>query len=749
MHMKSLLEPYLIENADVKKLEGYDSINYLLTDQTNRRFVLKHYTNPDEYSNVKAEVDILTGLIDKVDFKIPAPLSDTSGSYLHKYSDSSFSILLEYIDGEIMSLSDESKSLHYSLGQRMGQLDLTLNGLKNLAIQARKYSWDLQHCLSNAPKLQFIKATSLRKLVHYIYDKYRHEVLPLLPSLRYSIIHGDMNNMNILADGDEVVGFIDFNDMTHTLLVNELAIALAYTMLEKSDPIGTACEVIRGYQQIYPLERSEMELLPQIIPARWATSICFAAEARIKGGDLEHKLVHEKPIQNIIQRWITFNPVEIQNRFLTAAGYEPNDFQMQRTSVLKTRRRTTSPALGLTYDSPLYIHSAAFQYMYDYDGNTYLDARNNIPQVGHSHPKVSEAISRQVRMLNTNTRYLYDSMATYSEKLLQRFPDNLNKVFYVNSGSAATDLAIRLARTFTVRTGQLVLEHGYHGNTQVGIDISSYKFDSKGGAGAATYVTKLPLPKLLQGEFINGEDFAKQAIEIINDLDETPAAFIAEPISGCGGQVPLAPGYLKTLKPFLEECQILTIIDEVQTGFGRLGKFFWGFKMHGIEPDIVVLGKPMGNGQPIAAVVTTTEIADAFDNGMEFFSSFGGNPVSTAAALAVLEILEEENLPDNALHIGEYIKEKLNILAIENPTIGDIRGIGLFLGIEFIDPETGTPATELANQVKNRLKDNFILAGTDGPANNVLKIKPPLCFNQNNADELCTALQKILGEQTA
>ncbi len=749
MSIQKLLEPYLIEVSDVKKMEGYDSDNYFLTDQQNKRYVLKHYTDPTEYPNIKAEIDILIILSKKVNFKIPTSLPNVAGDYIHRYSDNSFSRLIEYIDGQVLSETEESQPLLNSLGQRIAQLDLALKGLKNPAIQARRGSWDLQYCLINEPKLKHIQAASLRKLVNYIYDKYRSEVLPLLPELRHSIIHGDLDYLNILAVKNEVVGFIDFNDLSYTPLVNELAIALAYVMLEKSDPIGTAEAVIRGYHDIYPLERSEIELLPQLIPVRWATNVCNTAEARFKGGHLEHKLIHEKKVQNILQRWFIFNPVEIQNRFLTAAGFKPNDYQAQRTTVLKTRRKTTSPALGLTYESPLYIHSAAFQYMYDYDGNTYLDARNNIPQVGHSHPKVSEAISRQVRMLNTNTRYLYDSMAAYSEKLLDHFPDKLCRIFYVNSGSAASDLAIRLARTFTARSGQLVLENGYHGNTKIGIDISSYKFDGKGGQGPAAFVTKLPLPKIFQGEFDNGEDFAQQALGIINNIEETPAAFIAEPISGGGGQVPLAPGYLKTIKPELERNKILTIIDEVQTGFGRLGQYFWGFEMHGIEPDIVILGKPMGNGQPIAAVVTTTEISEAFDNGIEFFSSFGGNSVSTAAALAVLAVLEEEALPDNAQHIGEYIKEKLKFMAVDHSAIGDIRGTGLFLGVEFIDPETNSPATKLTAQVKKRLKDNFILVGSDGPANNVLKIKPPLCFNQGNADELCSTLQKILKEQNA
>ncbi len=386
---------------------------------------------------------------------------------------------------------------------------------------------------------------------------------------------------------------------------------------------------------------------------------------------------------------------------------------------------------------------AAFQYMYDFKGNTYLDARNNIPHVGHCHPKISQAISRQTRLLNTNTRYLYDSLAKYTEHILSYFPPKLNKIFFVNSGSAASDLAVRMAQTYTSRNHLLVLEHGYHGNTTIGINISSYKFDGKGGKGISPGVTSLPLPKLFNGKFRTGEEYAKNATEQISGLVNNnilPAAFIAEPVSGCGGQVPLAPGYLKTIKPFLEKHKILTILDEVQTGFGRLGDYFWGFEMHGIVPDLVILGKPMGNGHPVAAVVTTEKISNAFATGMEFFSSFGGNPVSCEAANAVLEVIEEEKLKQNAKETGDYFLSSLKSLQKDFPAIGDIRGSGLFIGVEFINNEE-KPDTKFAEMVNNSLKQHFILAGTDGP---VLKIKPPLCFNKSNVDLFIEKLNEIL-----
>jgi len=740
--MDELLKYYNLEPTEIKKLEGYGSLNYHIIDKDNNHYVLKHYTDPSELAMIQAETEILSIISGKLQFEIPIIRSGKQIS-VHQYANKSFSRLLPYIKGSLLSKVKHSPELLYNFGKSIAELDRSLEGIRNAEIESRKFIWDLQYCLSNRPKIKYIADPSKAKLVEYYFDQFEHFVLPELANLRYSIIHNDLNDYNILTDGNNITGVIDFEDITYAPLVSEIAIALAYIMLKKKKPFETASQVIKGYQSVFPLNEAELKLLYYLIPARLCTSVCNSAEFKAKEKDTEYILVNEKPAWALLEKWVSLNPVQVKNSFLKAAGYPLINLNEKKDDVFTIRKRNTGKSLGLSYSTPIYMTGAAFQYMYDFKGNTYLDARNNIPHVGHCHPKISQAISRQTRILNTNTRYLYDPLAKYTEHILTYFPPKLNKIFFVNSGSAASDLAVRMAQTYTSRDHLLVLEHGYHGNTIIGINISSYKFDGKGGKGISPGVTSLPLPKLFNGRYRTGEEYAKNAKEQISDLinkNILPAAFIAEPVSGSGGQVPLAPGYLKTIKPFLENHKILTILDEVQTGFGRLGDYFWGFEMHDIIPDIIILGKPMGNGHPVAAVVTTEGISDAFATGMEFFSSFGGNPVSCEAANAVLEVIEEEKLKQNAKETGDYFFSSLKSLQKDFPAIGDIRGSGLFIGIEFINNEE-KPDTKFAEMVNNSLKQHFILAGTDGP---VLKIKPPLCFNKNNTDYFVEKLNEIL-----
>jgi len=368
--------------------------------------------------------------------------------------------------------------------------------------------------------------------------------------------------------------------------------------------------------------------------------------------------------------------------------------------------------------------------------------------VGHSHPQVVKAGQKQMAELNTNTRYIYDQLTEYTAHLLNYFPKPLSKVFLVNSGSAATDLAIRLARNFTGKKKIAVVEHGYHGNTQTGIEISHYKFGGKGGSGVSENVICLPIPDVYRGKFRfenAGISYAQDAIQQIRNSKEKISAFIAEPIVGCGGQVPLAKGYLNEIYAEIRKQGGVCISDEVQTGFGRLGDFFRGFEQHDVIPDIVILGKPMGNGHPMGAVVCTNEIAEAFNNGMEFFSSFGGNPVSCAIGQAVLQVLEEEQLQQNAKLVGDYYIQELTKLQQKHECIGDVRGSGFFIGFEFVkDRITLEPDTKLAQKVKNELREKFILVSTDWPFNNVIKSKPPLCFSKGNVDEVINIIESIL-----
>ena len=474
-------------------------------------------------------------------------------------------------------------------------------------------------------------------------------------------------------------------------------------------------------------------------------SVCHSAEAKTKRPDDEYLTVSEKPAWELLRKLVGINPYHAEHKFREAAGLatkEPYD----HSDDLARRHATTSKALSITFSTPLKMRGAAFQYMYAEDGRAYLDCYNNIPQVGHSHPRVVEAASAAMRNLNTNTRYLNENYLSYAENLLSRFPDHLTKVFFVNSGSAANDLALRIAAGYTGNSDVVVVEHGYHGNTRSGIDISHYKYNRKGGHGKVAGIYEATIPDTYKGKY-RGRDAGPQYVaDTIKELpDAGISAFIAEPVVGCGGQVPLPPDYLAGMYKAIRKRGGLCISDEVQTGFGRLGDWFWGFEMHGVDPDIVVMGKPMGNGHPMAAVVTTDEIAASFETGMEFFSSFGGNTVSCAVGQAVLEVLDEEELPENAAVIGIEMLRGLERLVERHEIAGDARGAGLFLGLELIeDGDPGKPATAPASKVKNGLRDVGILVGTDGPHDNVIKIKPPICFDSSDAERFLSELERQL-----
>jgi len=392
---------------------------------------------------------------------------------------------------------------------------------------------------------------------------------------------------------------------------------------------------------------------------------------------------------------------------------------------------------------------SAFNYMYDAYGNTFLDAYNNIPHVGHSHPKVVEAGQKQMAKLNTNTRYLYDQLSEYAEKLVSKFPASLSKVYFVNSGSAASDLAIRITKIHTGYEKLMVMEHGYHGHTQTATDISDYKFNNPKGQGQKDFILKTQIPDTYRGKYTTndgsaGKMYAQEAIEQIDNSDLPIAAFISEPIVGCGGQVPLADGYLKEIYPAIRKQGGICISDEVQTGFGRLGDYFWGFEAQGVVPDIVIIGKPMANGHPMGAVICTNEIAESFSKGVEFFSSFGGNPVSCAIATSVLDIIEEEKLQENAKIVGDYYKSLLLELQKKYDCIGDVRGSGLFLGIEIIKENSIEPNVELASFIKNELRNRNILISTDGPFDSVIKTKPALSFTKANAKKVVDNIDEVL-----
>ena len=428
---------------------------------------------------------------------------------------------------------------------------------------------------------------------------------------------------------------------------------------------------------------------------------------------------------------------------------------LSKTKILDVRSKYIGKSLGVSYKKPLHIVRGFMQYLYDEEGRQYLDVRNNVPQVGHSNPYVVEALAKQAAVLNTNTRYLHENLVKYAQRLSSKMPGDLKVCFFVNSGSEANELALRLAMTHTKQRDLITIDGAYHGNTDNLVGLSSYKHNGPGGEGPPPYVHSVVMPDPYRGEFKHtdvdaGKKYAEDVGRAIADIEKQNkgvCAFICEPLMGCGGQIIFPDGYLEEAFKRVREAGGVCIADEVQIGFGRVGTHFWGFETQGVIPDIVTLGKPIGNGHPIGCVITTPEIAESFHTGMEFFSTTGGNTVSCAVGMAVLDVIENENLQQHALEVGNYLLSQLTALKDGHSIIGDVRGIGLYVGVELVrDDKTLEPATNEAKYIVERLKDLGLLVSVDGPMNNVLKIKPPLVFTKENADTLIAALDKVLIE---
>lgn len=424
------------------------------------------------------------------------------------------------------------------------------------------------------------------------------------------------------------------------------------------------------------------------------------------------------------------------------------------TTTAEHRAARMGGNLSIGYRRPVKVVRGWMQYLYDENGQRYIDAYNNVPHVGHCHPKVVAALHSQASRLNTNTRYLSDCVLEYADALAATMPDGLEVCYFLNSASEANELALRLARAKTGGKDLIVLEGAYHGHSTTLIDISPYKHDGPGGSGPAEWVHTAPVADIYRGEFHDpetaGKDYATSVGAIIDGLQfrgRQLSGFIAESCPSVGGQIMFPPGYLADVYRRVRMAGGICIADDVQTGYGRLGKWFYGFEQQKVTPDIVVLGKPIGNGHPIAVLVTTREIADAFDNGMEFFSTFGGNTVSSVVGKTVLEIVKDESLAAHAEMVGDFLLNGLREMQTRHAIIGDVRGSGLFLGVELVrDRKTLEPADRETRYIADRMRERRILIGTDGPLHNVLKIRPPMPFTLHDAGVLLEQLELTLNE---
>lgn len=1007
--------------AEATALDGeYDS-NFYLETPSGAQYLLKIARPAEDPALLDMQNSALAHLAERapnlpIQRVLPTRAGGLVGTLAAEAGQPRMVRLLSYLPGRLLvHVRPHTPALLESLGHTLASLDLALVGFDHPAAR-RELHWDLARSSWIGARMHAIGDPQRRAIVARHLARFEAEVLPQLAALPHSLIHGDANDYNVIVAGHgheaRVSSLIDFGDCVWSATVCELAVALAYVVLGKPDPLASAAHVVRGYHAVRPLSDGELALLYPLLLTRLAASVTNSAHRKLSEPNNAYLLVSEAPAWAALERceaihprlahyqlreacglpavphapavlaWLGANcgihaalvpqallaspayvldlsigslevvaPLSVSgddqpptlldlptvdlphplsatidqlmaeagarlaigrydepraiyttpafriaaeegdewrtvhigldlfapagtpvfaplagvlhsfydnaapcdygpciilehrvdglaHSFYTLYGHLSREsliglapgqpfergqplaslgseavnggwpphlhFQIvldmldrqgefpgvarpsQRglwkslspdpqlianlvggqspmptpvgAELLARRGKVIGPNLSVSYRRPLTMVRAQGAYMFDEQAQRYTDAYNNVPHVGHSHPRVVRTAQRQLAVLNTNTRYLHENLVAFGERLAASFPDPLRVCYIVNSGSEANELAIRLARTYTGQHDLIISEGAYHGNTTTLVDLSPYKAEGPGGRGLAPWAHKAPVPDVYRGPYHAddpqaGWKFAQALEPIIAKLQAEGrgiAGFMIESILSCGGQIVLPPGYLAECYRLVRAAGGLTIADEVQVGLGRVGSHFWAFETQDVVPDIVALGKPLGNGFPLGAVITTPAVAAAFDNGMEWFSTFGGNPVACAVGLAVLDVIADEGLQAHAGQVGEHMLGGLRELMARHELIGDVRGLGLFLGIELVrDRASREPAVAQTSYIASRMRDYKVLTGTDGLYHNVLKIKPPLPFAKHDADRFIEVLDIVLGEDGA
>jgi len=998
---ENLLKEYFGKSAKtIRQLAGEVDTNYYIETNDGEKFNLKIARIDELHENLDMQNRLIAHLKEKsAPFVYPEAVPNLKGNLITTFIDAQdrtrYVRLLKWIPGRLWSeVNPHTSALLYELGQLIGTISKYLSDFDHHAAY-RFIKWDPSQLLWINEHIHHITDNANNRLVHKIVEQFEELAKPILEQCRKNVNFNDSSDNNILVSmnlaSPEVIGVIDFGDMVFSHSVNELAIAIAYGVMNLTDPLSAALEITRGYANIYPLRQEELAVLYHMVSARLAISVTCSAINAKEHPENPYLQISEQPALELLKKWCAIHPDFAHYAFRGACGFEPcptnhryrewlaghekeigtsvhaelsqavvldasigsselglnenfstpdafdkwvtrtlhdhgvstgigrynearalytteqfrvvgnngaewrtvhigldifqapgspicapldgtvisafdnaqeldygptiilehavepgltfftlyghlsrdcltrvhagmkvtkhqqfatmgarpengnwpphvhfqiilnlfeqtHDFpgvarfdqkalwnsicpdpcaflglssaslmvqELAPEEIIHVREELLGKNLSISYKNHLKMVRGYMQYLYDYTGRRYLDTVNNVPHVGHQHPRVVKAAHRQMAVLNTNTRYLHEQIIRYAEELCATLPKELCVCYFVNSGSEANELALRIAHTCTNQRDMVVVEVGYHGNTTGCIEISDYKFSGAGGKGPSPHIHVVPLPDTYRGLYRASDPQASQkyalhireAIQTVQQQGRGIAGFICESLLSCGGQIVLPENYLKKAFEHVHEAGGLCIMDEVQVGFGRVGTQFWGFELQGIVPDIVTLGKPIGNGHPLGAVITTRAVADAFANGMEFFSTFGGNPVSCAIGREVLKVIKDERLQAHALDVGSYLISMLKELQRSYSIIGDVRGSGLFIGIELVtNPVNPQPATQQAYYLINRMREQGVLMSTEGRQYNVLKIKPPMPFNRDNADTLIDLLNNTLRE---
>ena len=629
------------------------------------------------------------------------------------------------------------------VGEVVARVARALRGFFHPAA-GRTILWDQQRLPLLFEHLELVEDGARRALLARVIERLGERVIPALPRLRSQVIHNDLTLDNLLlGDGGRVSGVIDFGDMAHTALVLDIPATLQSLVRQRDDIFAVAAPFLSGYTSVLPLEPMEADLLGDLLAGRMAQTILISAFRTRRYPDNAYIHGWSEPAWTLLEKLDAIGFDEAGRRLAAMALQPMRTLRPATDTALAARRTVLGSALEpLSYRRPLHVVRGRGAWLEDADGRRYLDAYNNVPVVGHAHPRVVDAISRQASLLNTNTRYLHEHVVELAERIAACMPPDLDTVMFVNSGSEANDLAWRIASTVTGGDAGLVTDWAYHGVTARIADFSPSEWnDGVQPDGVETF----PAPNTYRAPGVASADAVRAAVKRLSERGRRPAALFIDSLFTADGIFTPDPSVVRALVRAAREAGALWVADEVQSGHGRTGGGLWGFSAWEMTPDFVTLGKPMGNGFPIAAVVTRSDLVDRFARSTTFFSTFGGNPVACAAALAVLNVIEGVGLVARAAAVGESLRGQLTALAERHPSIGDVRGRGLIAGVELVvDPQTREPDRELAARVKDEMRERGVLIGTTGRNGNILKIRPPLAITSDDASIISTTLDAVL-----
>lgn len=722
--------------GQVQTLPSYADQNALVREPGGRAWVLKVANAAEDAALIELQAEVLKR-VQTAEPGIAPQLRPTLEGGVSSHRRGHHVWMVSFLEGCLLEDAEKiGPGTWRSLGDLLARVDRAIEGVEH-PLLTREMRWDLSQSAWTLEHTDLFSGAR-RALVERAQLQFLSDSLRVVQRLPRTLIHNDANRRNLVVSEEggeaEVVGLFDFGDVVQAPRIFELAVAGAYAVFDTEDPVGVLEALLDGYCARQPLEDLERRALTSAAAMRLVTSVTGSALGARNDPDNTYVQIDEERAWRALERLVDLPPS------LTAPG------GLALEEVRDLRSRHLGPSLSLSYQEPLQIERGRGTYLFDKAGRSHLDCVNNVCHVGHCHPRVVSAATEQIAALNTNTRYLHDHAPRYAARLAALLPGPLEVCYFVNSGSEANELALRMARAHTKRHDMAVVRWGYHGHTSSLIDLSSYKHDGPGGAGAPDWVHVAPCPDAYREPECATAD-ARAVSDTLDRAGRDVAGFLVEPLIGCGGQIVPPEGWLAAAFAHARERGAVCIADEVQVGFGRVGSHWWAFEEQGATPDIVTLGKPIGNGHPMAVVVTTRAIAETFDNGMEFFSTFGGNPVSCAVGNAVLDVIEDEDLRGNARTVGAYLLAEMKALMEVDEGIGDVRGRGLYLGLELVkDRATKEPDAARLNAVIERCRSAGVLLSSDGPHHNVLKVKPPLAFRRHDAALLLSVLSHALAE---